>query len=57
MKSLLGALRAICNISSDDEEDFFADVLLVCYEWKARYGVEEKENEKQERKLKDYFGW
>ena len=57
MKSLLGALRAICHISTDDEEDFFADVLLVYYEWKARYSVEEKENEKQERKFKDCFGW
>ena len=27
--SLLGALRAICNISSDDREDLFADELLV----------------------------
>jgi len=27
--SLLRALRAICNISSDEGEDFFADELLV----------------------------
>ena len=41
-------------------EDFFADERLVHYEWKARYEVEEQENEKQERKLEDYFesaGW
>ena len=29
VKSLLGALRALCNISSDDEEDLFVDELLV----------------------------
>ena len=29
VKSLLGALRALYNISSDDGEDLFADVLLV----------------------------
>ena len=29
VKSLLGALRAICNISSDDGEDLLADELLV----------------------------
>jgi len=29
MNSLLRALRTICNISSDDGEDFFADELLV----------------------------
>ena len=29
VKSLLTALRTICNISSDDGEDFFADELLV----------------------------
>ena len=29
VNSLLRALRAICNISSDDGEDFFADELLV----------------------------
>ena len=29
VKSLLGALRAICNISSDDGEDLFADELLT----------------------------
>ena len=57
MKSLLGALGAICNISSNDEEDLFADELFVYYEWKGRYKVEEQENEKQERKVKDCFGW
>ena len=31
----------ICIISSDDGEDLFADELLVCKEWKARYEVEE----------------
>ena len=30
VKSLLGALGAICNISSDDGEDLFADELFVC---------------------------
>ena len=29
VKSLLGAFRAIYNISSDDGEDLFADELLV----------------------------
>ena len=29
VKSLLGALRALYNISSDDGEDLFADELLV----------------------------
>jgi len=29
VNSLLRALRMICNISSDDREDFFADELLV----------------------------
>jgi len=29
VNSLLRALRTICNISSDDREDFFADELLV----------------------------
>ena len=29
VNSLLRALRAICNISNDDGEDFFADELLV----------------------------
>ena len=53
---LLKASRAICNISSDDGEDFFAEELLVYYKWKARYAVEQA-NEKQERKLKDCFGW
>ena len=58
MKSLLGALRALRNISSDYGEDLFVDELLVYYEWsKARYEVEEEENEKQERKLKDCFRW
>ena len=46
VKSLLGALGAICNISSDDGEDLFADELFVYKEWKARYEVEEQENEK-----------
>ena len=45
-QSLLRALRAICNISSDDGEDLFADELLVYYEWIARYEVEEQANEK-----------
>ena len=49
---LLRALRTICNISSDDGEDFFADELLVYQEWKARYEVEEQANEKQERNSK-----
>ena len=50
-------MRALCNIASDDGEDLFVDELLVYLEWKARYEVEEEENEKQERKLKDCFGW
>jgi len=29
VNSLLRALRAICNISSDDREDFFVDEMLV----------------------------
>ena len=29
MKSLLGALRAVCNISSDDGEDLFAHELFI----------------------------
>jgi len=29
VNSLLRALRTICNISSDNREDFFADELLV----------------------------
>ena len=29
VNSLLRALRTICNISSNDQEDFFADKLLV----------------------------
>ena len=45
MISLLGALRALYNISSDDGEDLFADELLVYQEWKARYEVEKEENE------------
>jgi len=57
VNSVLRALRAICDISSDDGEDFFADQLLVYYEWTARYEVEEQANEKQERKLQDCFGW
>ena len=42
---LLGALRALYNISSDDGEELFADELLVYYEWKSRYKVEKEENE------------
>ena len=57
MNSLLKALRVIYNISSDEGEDFFADELLVYQEWKARYEVEDQANEKQDRKLKDCFGW
>jgi len=57
VNSLLRALRTICNILSDDGEDFFADEPLVYQELKARYEVEEQANEKQERKLKDCFGW
>ena len=49
VNSLLRALRTICNISSNDGDDFFADELLVSWEWKARYEVEEQANEKQER--------
>ena len=55
--SLLRALKTICNISSDDGEDFFAEELLVYQEWKDSYEVEEQANGKQERKLKDCFGW
>ena len=57
VNSLLRALRAIYNISSDEVEDFFADELLVYQEWRSRYEVEEQANEKQDRKLKDCFGW
>ena len=57
VNSLLRALRAICKISSDDGEDFFADELLVYLKWKARYEVEEQTNEKEERKLEDSFRW
>jgi len=32
------------------------DELLLFWEWKARYVVEEQANEKQERKLEDCFG-
>ena len=39
---LLRALRAICNISSDEGEDHFADELLAYEEWNARYEVEEQ---------------
>ena len=53
VKSLLGALGAICNISSDDGEDLFADELFVYYEWKGRYKVEEQENEKQENEKQE----
>ena len=51
------SFEAICNISSDNREDLFADELFVYSEWKARYEVEEQENEKQERKVEDCFGW
>jgi len=51
VNSLPRALRAICNISSEDGEDFLADELLVYQEWK----VEEQANKKQERKLEDCF--
>ena len=40
------SLGAICNILSDDGEDLFADELFVYKEWRARYEVEEQENEK-----------
>ena len=43
--------------SSNDEEDLFADELFVYYEWKGRYKVEGQENKKQERIVKDCFGW
>ena len=33
------ALRAICNSSSDDGEDLFADELLAYEGWNARYEV------------------
>jgi len=41
VNSLLRALRVLFDISSNDEEDFFVDELLVYSEWKARYEVEE----------------
>ena len=44
-------------ISSDDEENLFANELLVYQEWRARYEVEEQAKEKQERKLEGCFGW
>jgi len=44
-------LRAICNISSYDGEDLFADKLLVYWEWKTGYEVKEQANKKQERML------
>ena len=50
---MLGALRAICDVSSGDGEDIFAEELLVYQEGKARQEVEEQGNEKQGRKLKD----
>ena len=50
------SFEAICNISSDNREDLFADELFVYSEWKARYEVEEQENEKQGRNVKDCFG-
>ena len=40
------SLGAICNILSADGEDLFADELFVYKEWRARYEVEEQENEK-----------
>jgi len=40
-------LRAICNISSNDGEDFFADEPLVYSEWKATYEVDEQANKKK----------
>ena len=43
VKPLLGALRALYNISSDDGEELFADELLVYYEWKSRYKMEKEE--------------
>ena len=46
VNSLLRALRAICKISSDAGEDFFADELLVYLKWKARYEEEEQTNVK-----------
>ena len=36
VNSLLKALRAIYIISSNEEEEFFAEKLLVYQEWKAR---------------------
>ena len=56
-QSLLRALRAICNISSDDGEDLFADELLVYYEWIARYEVEEQANEKLAGKKTQELLW
>ena len=53
VNSLLRALRAIYNISSD----VFVGELLVCRRSTARPTVEEQANKKQERKLKDCFGW
>ena len=49
MKSLLGALGAICNISSNDKEDLFADELLhitngkVDTKWRSRKTKSRKE--------------
>ena len=57
VNSLLRALRAICNILSNDGEDFLADELIVYKQWKARYKVEEQPNGKRERKVKNCFGW
>ena len=60
VNSLLRALRQICKISNNNGEDFFEDEQILYEEWKARYTVEDQENEKQERKLKDCFepvGW
>ena len=37
VNSRLRALSAIYNISSDEGEKFFADELLVYWEWKAQY--------------------
>ena len=46
MNSLLRALREVCNISSNDREDYFADEMFVSEERKARYKVEKQTNKK-----------
>ena len=44
MKSLLGALGAMCNISSDDGEDLFVDELLkLDMKWRGRKMKSRKE--------------